>query len=370
MNATPTTFNPITLRLAQALAGDGDALRWAATEPGLDEAIRLNRLGPTLAGTARDLAVRAPRVDSWREQLRSNAAFRMVLEQSKLRLGETLGREGIPWVPLKGMGLPDGVYRRPEERATTDLDVLIDDDNLDASMRLLTGDGWDPSMNSRMQRAFTLEEGYNWKATLTPGVNLELHFRLWGSVPERMGRGVLERAIPEPSWGGTARRVSASDAYVIAATHVWLTPPPRYLFLWWDLERIAAIATDTQLQEIIEITRTEGLQLFVYQSAIGAATLWNCERHGTIARALEPDLRWPERTASHRFSRVSQSRLPLGALVLARLLAGRPSRMGWRAPFRRIWAHPGIVESHTPSDWPWAKRRLTHLLRQLGLSRR
>lgn len=105
------------------------------------------------------------------------------------------------------------------------------------------------------------------------------------------------------------------------------------------------------------------------QSARGAAALWNNERHVTIARALEPDLRWPERAAARRVSTAAQPQVQLGHLVLSRLLARRPSRMGWRAPLRRIWAHPGIIESETPVEWSWARRRVAHLVARLRSAR-
>lgn len=228
-------FDPITRRLARALAGDADSFHWAATEAGLDDIVNAHRLGPALAALASALAVQSPRVDTWKNQLRLSAANRMILEQSKLEIGACLGRLGIPWAPLKGMGLPVGTHPRPEERVTTDLDVLVDPHNLDAAIRALEDGGWTPSMDTPLQREFIRAEGYNWKATCRSGALLELHFRLWGAVPESMGQRVLASAMPEPSWGSSARRVRTGDAYVIAATHIWVTPRPRYLALWWDL---------------------------------------------------------------------------------------------------------------------------------------
>ena len=61
--------------------------------------------------------------------------------------------------------------------------------------------------------------------------------------------------------------------------------------------------------------------------------------------------------------------LTLDVVYLARLLARRPSRMGWLAPWRRIWPHPGTVNQLTPDEWPWWGRRAWIMSHNLGLHR-
>ncbi len=60
--------------------------------------------------------------------------------------------------------------------------------------------------------------------------------------------------------------------------------------------------------------------------------------------------------------------LTLNRMYLARLLSGRPSRMGWRAPWRQVWPHPGTVERATPASWPGWGRRCYLMLQNLGLA--
>jgi hypothetical protein len=44
--------------------------------------------------------------------------------------------------------------------------------------------------------------------------------------------------------------------------------------------------------------------------------------------------------------------------------------MGWRPVFRRVWPHAGIVESTTPEDLAWWRRRVLAAAYNVGLARK
>ena len=46
-------------------------------------------------------------------------------------------------------------------------------------------------------------------------------------------------AMADPSLPAGGRRLELHHAYLAAAVHAWLSPPPRGVGIWWDLERIA-----------------------------------------------------------------------------------------------------------------------------------
>jgi hypothetical protein len=362
----PFPFAPELRLCAAALAGDADALAELASRPEVAPLVAANRIGPGLAIRAAEHRLDGEQVLNWNEQMRTAAGLRLQLLAAMRDLSRALAAAGIPWTPLKGMGLDPRLYPHPEERLSTDIDALVSPADLEPAVRALVDGGWHDLVETDRQRAYTLDEGYNWKLARGPIV-LELHFRLWGGVPERLAADILERAAPAPELGATARRVDPADAYLVAAVHVWQTPPPRYLMLWWDLHRMASIADPGLADTVIGRTTGYGLDAPVALSAAVAADLWGHELNARIADALEPHLRAPERWAARRLARSSPITASLGTLTLGRLLARRPSRSGWRAIPRRIWAHPGNVDADTPASWSWPRRRLTHLARALHL---
>lgn len=365
----PFPFPPELRLCAAAIAGDADALTELASRPELAPLVAANRIGPGLAIRAAEHRLDGEQVLDWNEQMRTAAGMRLQLLAAMRDLSRALGAAGIPWTPLKGMGLDPALYPHPEERISTDIDALVSPTDLEPAVRALVDTGWHDLVDSDRQRAYTLDEGYNWKLARAT-VSLELHFRLWGGVPERLAADILGRAAPAPELGPTARRVDPADAYLVAAVHTWQTPPPRYLMLWWDLHRMASVAGPDLADTVIERTTEYGLQASVALAAAAAADLWHHDTNRRIAGALEPHLRASERWAAHRLTSTSPITASLGTLTLGRLLARRPSRSGWRAPLRRVWAHPGTVEGDTPAAWTWPRRRLTHLARRLHLTRK
>ena len=360
---------PLELRLCAAgLAGDRSSLAELAMRPELGPLIAANRIGPGLAIRAAELGVQGSEVGDWNDQMRSAAALRLRLEAAMRNLASAFAGARIAWTPLKGMGLDPELYPRIEERISTDIDALISRSDLEAAIRALEAHGWRSLIATDRQRAYALDEGYNWKLGLG-SVMLELHFRLWGGVPEALAIDILDRAVPAPELGATARRIDPTDAYVVAAVHTWQTPPPRYLMLWWDLHRMAGVGHDDLAEAVIRRTSDYGLDAFVALAAATAADLWGDDANRRIADALAARMRGPERWAARSLSRTCPATASLGVLTLGRLLAGRPSRSGWRAIPRRIWAHPGTVDDETPATWSWPRRRLVHLARRLHLTR-
>ena len=367
---TPTFKIESNLRLcAAALAGDTEALQTLANSPEHEELVASNRLAPALAIRATDLGVDGPQLGTWMRHMRHNAVMRMRLEAARHHLSETLAATGISWAPLKGLGLDPRIHPRPEERISTDLDVLVSPIHAEPAVEALVSHGWRSTETTDRRRSYTLDEGYNWHLASSDGLLLELHFRLWGGVTEKLAADIFKRAQPAPEFGPTARRFDLADTYLVAAVHVWQTPPPRYLFLWWDLHRMASILDDSDVKGVIARAEDQGLHAYVASSAGTAADLWKNPTNRKIANELENGLRPPERWAAATMRSSSPGTASLGALTLGRLLANRPSRSGWRAVIRQIWAHPGTVEAATPEEWSWPRRRLTHLARKLHLTK-
>jgi hypothetical protein len=173
---------------------------------------------------------------------------------------------------------------------------------------------------------------------------------------------LIESAVPDPGLGPTAGRLPLTHAWLVAAVHVWLNPPPRPLLAAWDLERIAAPAL---VEDITRLAVDWDLQLPAALAAAYAAGLWDSDPHRRIVDRLLDTLRPAERLTARRALEGDIGSTPLGSIVLARLLSFRSSRAGWRSLVRRVWAHPGIVEMETPPGRSWPARRLSHVLKAL-----
>ncbi|MCH9647218.1 MAG: nucleotidyltransferase family protein [Deltaproteobacteria bacterium] len=361
--ATPDEFR----LLVDALQGDRSALEKAAAslEPG--PIARFHRLGPALARRAFQqqppLATPAP----WRLAFQQSTARQLLFQRHLLLVGEQLAESRIPWLPIKGLDLCSRVYGSPEDRPAGDIDILVPPDRLAEARTALESSGWKGAFHGHRYESFLADEGYCWLAAQPDGSQLEVHFRFWGMIPEGYPGDLFQRSLEAPSLGASARRAGLEDAYLLAAVHAWMTPPPRPLLHWWDLERIAAKEPQGIGQQVPRLARQWHLELPVALASAQAATLWPDKVHGAIAKQLVSSLRRPERLVFNRAKREGSDSISLPRMTLARLCASRSSRSGWKALGRRLWAHPGIVDRETPERWQWPVRRLVHLGRRVGL---
>lgn len=353
--------------LAAALAGDRDALAALAADPDGAELAKLHRLGPALALRARRLGIDGPAVASWHRSLMALAAHRLRIEDRLAVAATALGGAGVPWVPIKGCDLGARVYERPEERPVGDVDILVARDDLPRARAALAAAGWRTLHDSPRVEEYLRDEGYAWQAVDPTGLLLEVHVRLWGLVPAGLARALLAASVPDPSLGPSGRRLPLAHAWLLAAVHSWLNPPPRPLLGWWDLERVAAAAPDLA-DEAVALATAWDLQLPAGLAAAEAARLWGSEPNREIAGRLLANLRPLERRVARRAAQEADG-LGLGWIVLARLLSGRASRAGWRSLGRRIWAHPGVVEQETERGHSWPSRRIRHVLKALKPAR-
>lgn len=350
--------------LAAALAGDSSALAALAADPANPadpantELAQRHRIAPALALRAKRLGIGGPVADAWHRSLLATTAHLLRMEECLARVATALGGAGVPWVLIKGCDLAHRVYERPEERPFGDIDLLVADEDWPHARAILVDAGWQPLFEGKRSERYFREEGYAWALVDRDGLPLEIHRRLWGLVPDGLAPALLAAAEPEPSrLGATGRHLPLAHAWLLAAVHAWLHPQPRPLLSWWELERIGA-ADPAIAREAAQLAERWDLQLPAYLAAARAAELWGSEPNRAIAEHLLDGLRLPERLALGR-----EPGLP--AIVLARLLAGRASRAGWRSLPRQFWAHPGVVEQETRPDRSWPARRALHVLRAL-----
>ncbi len=358
--ATTLGFSAAEARLAAGLDGAAEALRVLASEEGTGKLARRHRAGPALYRLSRRLEVVGPALEAWRHDARASAARHLALAAALDDAAKALDSAGVAWAPLKGYDLATRLGDQGEQRPTGDLDLLIDPQDLELGRRVLEAAGFQGFDDTPRSDAYLHEEGYAWQATHPSGMLLELHFRLWGLVPEGFAAEVFERATPEATLPPGGRRLRLADAYVVAAVHLWLDPPPRTLLAFYDLARIAERLETDGADEIVASAASGDLELPVALAAEVSLALWRRDACGEVARGLGARLRGAEQFFARRLRRRALAAAPLWTIVAARLLARRRSRHGLaKTVGRRLWPHPGTVERLTPNEWPWVRRRLS-----------
>lgn len=355
------------LQLAAALSGDEVALREIAATPHRSAAAIEHRLAPALYRRASRVQPPISLPQAWRTSFQRSTARHMLFEQHLRSVAQHLGKAGVAWLPIKGLDLCSRTFEFREDRPAGDIDILIRRQDLSATRDALNRAGWQDAFGGPRYERFLRDEGYCWLAAQPDGCQLEVHFRFWGTVPEGYEEELFGRSLEDPLLGPSARRPSLDDAYLLTAVHAWMSPPPRPLIHWWDLESIAAHSPQKNGKGISRLAARWQLQLPVAIAASQTAALWPRSFHGDIAGNLSGSLRRAEKRSFHRARIGGSDAVTLAGLTFARLLARRPSRSGWRALGRRVWAHPGVVARETPERWSWPRRRLGHLWRRLGL---
>jgi len=346
-----------------AAEGDAAALALVADSAALNDLARASRLQPALALAAERLSVEPH--DEWRRQLQSAMTAWLLVERTAARVSEVLAAAGVRWAPIKGFDVGRRFYEPREQRSTSDLDLLIDTASLPRARQALESAGWSGLETGRRLERYLREEGYAWQAVGEASVLLEVHFRLWGAVPEGLEDEVLMESLDALDPGG-GRRLTPAHAFVLGAVHGWTQDLPRSLNDWRDLDRIARQEPRELAANVVAITRRWSLQLPVALSAAVVERLWSGDVSREILAALTPDLQRGEERLLRQLSADGIDAVSWSRIVWARLMAGRPSRAGWRTVWRRIWAHPGEVERVTPGEWSWARRRWHHLGMSVG----
>jgi hypothetical protein len=350
--------------LARALAGEPDALHQVLAWPDVAEFAAAHRLAPALALASRRAGLRSYPATLDRE-LYWATGRNLLVNQELRKAGQAFGDAGVPWVLIKGVDLASRVYAHPWERVFTDVDILVQGADLGRALTCLKGLGWLEEGGQPFDAEALLGgERYVVTAGRGSGLVVELHYRLWGWMPAAMGDTLVAESEPHPSWGATARRPALAWAFLLAAVHAWQPVRPRPMAGWRDLERLAASAGTRFAAEAVHLAQRWAVQLPVALSAWQTARLWGDSTCGEVARRLLACLRAPERLAASHFARRGEDATPLGLLVLARLLACRPSRLGWRSVGQVLWpAEETVHQLATPGGT--ASARLTAIWRSL-----
>ncbi len=307
--------------------------------------------------------------------MRQVVAHHMMLDFALDGVGRVLAEAKVAWAPIKGVDLAHRVYAYPEDRPTSDLDILIDQRSFEVAREALSNAGWTALSTGAQVDRYARDEGYAWQARGPRGALLEVHFRLWGSVTAEMGEKIMAdaRSPKDPASylpaGGLY--VDPAHAYVLAAVHLWLDAAPRRLGAFWDLASLSGPAMEAGksdlAERVVEAADRFDVQLPVLMAATLSAEWWHRPTCRDIASMLEPLLRMPERRWLAACAELESASLM--TITLVRHASRRRMRHGLlRSAWRRLWAHPGIVEAAQGSRYrSRLARRLDYQARAWGL---
>ncbi len=126
---------------------------------------------------------------------------------------------GIRPVVLKGWSLADRLWPRPWMRPPGDLDVLVEEEALGDTIRVLAQLGFRPSQGEVPGRWRPVPSGIDmWRSG--PGVSVDVHTRLFRTVGSGFAaRDVLSRATPGSLLGVPVRLLAPADEILFLLIH-------------------------------------------------------------------------------------------------------------------------------------------------------
>ncbi|HET7698282.1 MAG TPA: nucleotidyltransferase family protein [Vicinamibacterales bacterium] len=159
---------------------------------------------------------------------------------------QSLRRAGIESVALKGPLLSAWLYGDLGMRRFTDLDLLIDREQREAALRILSGDGYVLRGGMSVATARVVYAGTGaWPLTHPAGFPVDLHWRAQahGFASPFGPREVLRDSITVPAAGGDVNLPCAPHAAVLGLLHA-------AKHLWTSLELVLSIAHVMRRSEV------------------------------------------------------------------------------------------------------------------------
>jgi hypothetical protein len=285
----------------------------------------LERAGWTLPEPARE-ALR-------RESL-SSAARGIRVHALLLRSLDGLAAVGVVPVVLKGSALARRFYPEPLHRATTDVDLLVAREQVEAASRALEGMG----LARVPERAGHGGEHSHHREFQGPAGLVELHFRALAGYGQALeADALLARAEEAELEGRRVRYLRAEDELVYLALHASNHLLQRLAWLF-DLKLLVLARPGLSWPRVVEVARATALPHLAWYALEAARRLLGAPVPEEVLRELAPP-RWQQVLASRFFSeeRLLETRLVehkaewIAAKFLLAPRAGPMARYGlWR----------------------------------------
>ncbi|WP_375770751.1 nucleotidyltransferase family protein [Archangium gephyra] len=274
-----------------AVPADMAALVHAAARHGLAGFVQhaLGRSGWTL-----DEPVRT----SLRREALAQAARGMRVKALLVRALDALAAVGVVPVLLKGYGLGLRLYPEPLQRATTDVDVLVADAEVDGASGALVGLGLRPLGEAAAAHAREHEHHLTFTG---PAGMVELHFRaLVGYGQTLEAQALLARAEEAVLEGRRVRYLRAEDELVYLAIHASNHLLQRLAWLF-DLKLLVLARPGLDWGRVVEVARGTAFPHLAWYALEAARRLMGAAVPEEVLAALAPPA-WQRRMAARFFT--------------------------------------------------------------------
>lgn len=255
------------------------------------------------------------------------AAYEPLRAADLVEVLAALAARGVEALILKGTALAYDLYPEPELRPRSDIDLLIERDDLPRLREAMLALGFEESLSSGDEHGLRQAE-----FTRAPGMVYDVH---WSVTNVPAFDAVLRyddlrtRSLPLPALGPHARGLSHVDALLLACIHRVAHHHDSDRLIW--LVDIGLLRTRMSREEHQRFWRAaaEGRVVGVCERSIAAAEAWTSSAPHDLADEFLSD---EERTREEP-SRVFLDREITHGGVMAASLRALP----WRARMQRLW---------------------------------
>jgi hypothetical protein len=294
------------------------------------------------------------------------AGLVLVREPILRELFTNFAGRGVTPILFKGLGLAYRYYAAPELRPLGDVDLLVAPGELDRAIRAAQECGFAATSPDPVIQDYYRNAGYNVPLRHPVLTLLELHHALYRDCEPSFVAAIVSQSEPMVLFGQPARILRAPHLFVVLSAHLCVSNPGlRWLWLL-DLALIGRGLTTGDWQEILDVARAHGLQLYVLAVLRMLAGLWNVAVGVEVRDQLFGSLRWPERRAlAGLLDHIGDDGVIGDGLVIARRSSARPVR-GGLGVLESLFPHAGAVclDLAIPSDAPFFP---LHRARHIGL---
>lgn len=235
---------------------------------------------------------------SLRREALAQAARGMRVKALLVRSLDALAAVGLVPVLLKGYGLGLRLYPEPLQRATTDVDLLVTDAEVDGASGALVGLGLKPLGEAAAAHAREHEHHLTFTG---PAGMVELHFRaLVGYGQTLEAQALLARAEEAVLEGRRVRYLRAEDELVYLAIHASNHLLQRLAWLF-DLKLLVLARPGLDWGRVVEVARGTAFPHLAWYALDAARRLMGAAVPEEVLAALAPPM-WQRRMAARFFT--------------------------------------------------------------------
>jgi hypothetical protein len=247
-----------------------------------------------------------PHRETLRRESLSSAARAIRVNTLLLRSVDALAAAGVVPVLLKGPALARRYYPEPFHRATTDVDLLVSREQVEAASRVLEGLG----LARVPERPGHGGEHTHHREFQGAAGLVELHFRaLTGYGLALEAEALLARAEEAELEGRRVRYLRVEDELVYLALHASNHLLQRLSWLF-DLKLLVLARPELRWERVVEVARATAFPHLAWYALEAAQRLLGAPVPREVLTALAPP-RWQRVLASRLFSeeRLLETRL-------------------------------------------------------------